>query len=217
MSVDLAAITSNHTMNNQPAIAEIGSDNKVDIGEFALKILASMALTVTNSILTITVTAMKLTDFTIITSFALGHLTKPLHAFNKILTKHAFTPFKKWSEMLGNENERIIEADKVISIENKKVYFDTENYKKHAKDSFKAVLAPISLALSLTNATLWFAVKPLWLALIAPGILGEILITGSIVLNKKIGHLTYAPLKGISDWVLEKHWNYFQELGVEFE
>lgn len=182
-------------------------DNKVDIGEFALKILASITLTVTNSILTVTVSAMKLTGFTIVTSVALGYLTKPLHDCNKILAKHAFTPFKEWSEMLGNENKRIIETDKVISIENNRAYFNTENYKKQAIDSFKAVVAPISLALSLTNAALWLAVKPLWLAIL-PGMLGDILLTGPIALNKGIGHLTYAPLKGISDWMLENHENY---------
>jgi hypothetical protein len=169
-----------------------------------------MALTVTNSILTITVSAMKLTGFTIVTSLALGHLTKPFHACNKIFAKHAFTPFKNWSEMLGKENERIIETDKVISIENKKIYFHPKNYKKHAFDSFKAVVAPISLTLSITNAALWLAAKPLWLALVFPGVVGDFLVTVPIALNKQIGNFTYDPLKVISDWMFEKHCKYLE-------
>lgn len=211
MSVNLAVIPSNSVINNfHPAIASIGSDNKVDVGAFALKIMTSMALIVTNSILTVTVSAMKLTGFTIVTSLTLGYLTKPLHACNKILTKQAFAPFKEWSEMLGNENKRILETDKVISVENRKIYFDKENYKKYAIDSFKAVVAPVSLALSLANAALWLAVKPLWVALL-PGMLGDILVTGPIALNKAIGHWTYTPLKGISDWMLEKHDSYLDK------
>src|SRR3990167_397028 len=111
MSVD--SVASSSVIANPPLASGFVKDkNKIDVGKVALKILASMALAVTNSILTITVSAMKLTGFTIVTSLSIGYLTKPLHACNKILAKHAFTPFKKWSEMLGNENERIIETDK---------------------------------------------------------------------------------------------------------
>lgn len=179
-----------------------------DVGKVALKALASLALIATSSILTITVYVMKLTRFTIITSLVLGHLTKPLHALNKVLANHAFSPLKKWTEVLGKENERIIETEKVISIENKKIYFHIGNYKKCLIDSFKAIFAPVSLGLIVTNAVLWVAVKPLWLGVILPGFVAEGLITIPIALNKGIGHLTYAPLQSISDTMLENHWNY---------
>lgn len=194
---------------NHPAVLK---NHDVDVGEIAKKVFASLALTVTNILLTVTVSVMKLTGFTIATSLILGHLSRPLHALNEKLSEHAFTPFKKWSEVLGNENKRIIETDKVIKIENKKLYFNTQNYVKAAKDSFKAVVAPISATLTVVNAALWVAVKPLWAAFLAPGLLADILVTAPIALNQAIGHGTYAPLKGISDWMRKKHCDYLDNV-----
>lgn len=200
--------------NSQSLIAtEPATDeNKIDVVEFALKVLGSTVLIVTNSILTVTVAAMKLTGFTVISSPLLGHLSRPLHAFNKRLADYSFKPFKEWSELLGNENRRIIETDKVISFENKGkkgLYFNPTNYVKSAKDSFKAIMAPISLGLSLTSGVLWVAAKVGYVVVI-PGLIGDVVLMPYLLIgNKMIGKLSYEPFEKITDWMLDAHVSIF--------
>lgn len=203
------SVQSHDSAVSHPAgLAPVDRGTEVDIGEFVKKVFASAVLAVTNTLLTATISVMKLTRFTIVTSLVLGHLSRPLHALNKALVKHTFTDFKQWSKVLGDENKRIIETEKVIRIENKKLYFNVRNYINGVKDSGKALIAPISVALSVANAVLWVAVKPLWTALFLPGMLADILITAPFAMNKLIGHATYAPLKETSDWMLKKHCDY---------
>lgn len=178
---------------------------KIAVCKVAQKILATIALTFTNSLLTITVSVMKLTGVTIITPLVLGWLTKPLHTANLALSKYAYTPFRIWAETLSEENTRIIETEKVIGFANNKILFYPRNYLKHSLDSVKAVLAPVSLTLSVANAVLWLAFKTLWVSAL-PGITGQILITLPFALNKEISHFTYHPLKEIADKMFDFHW-----------
>lgn len=184
-------------------IASKNTRIEVDVGAVAKKALASAALTFTNSVLTIAVAVTKLTGFLIIPSFVLGKLSEPLHKANVALSEHAFTPFRRWTEVLSKENKRIMETDKVIEFTNKKLMFYPEAYKKQAHDSVKAALAPVSLALSVTNAALWLAVKPLYLAFFVPGFVADGFLCVPFVMNKGIGCLTYSPLKKISDSMFE--------------
>lgn len=176
---------------------------EIDVGDVAKKTFASLVTAMTNSILTITVGVTKLTGFAILPSVALGWITKPLHAVNVALAKHAFNPFKKWAAGLGKENKRIIETDKMIEIRNKKLMFYPEAYKIQALDSVKIIAAPITLTLSVTIAAVWIAVKPLWAAIFLPGLLADTIILAPMALNKAIGALTYSPLAKVSDRMLE--------------
>ena len=127
---------------------------EIDIGDVAKKALASLVLSITNSVLTITVIATKLTGFAIIPSMAIGWLTKPLHSANAALAEHAFSPLKEWTKILKDENRRIIETDKIITIRDSKLIFYPNNYNKQALDSLKVIVAPISLSFSTINAVL---------------------------------------------------------------
>ena len=180
------------------------SETEINVGEVASRALASFVLLFTNSILSITVGVSKLTGFTILPTLILGHLTKKLHSANTTLAKHAFTPFKAWAEMLNKENIEMIDTYKVVSIMDKKLFFNPKNYAKQALESFKPVIAPISAALLVANAVLWVVTKPGYLAMHLPGFLCDGIVTGLIGVNKLIGHLTYSPLKNLSDKMFEK-------------
>jgi len=208
MSLALKQISSVENTQNNKFVENTHIDPlEIDVGDVAKKAFCSLALIFTNSILTVSVGAMKLTGFTIITSLVLGWITKPLHSLNTSLATHAYAPFQQWAEALSNENIRIIHTDKVLGIVNKRLKFYPQNYINHAHDSFKAAVAPISVALSITNAVLWLAVKPLWVVFLLPGLLGDCIVTLPLGLNKGIGYLTYAPLQEISDKMFDFHWN----------
>lgn len=210
LSCTFKKVESNGNIPDQ-VVTENISKMEVDVGDVVKKALASLALAITNSALTITVAVTKLTGILILPSFVLGKLTKPLHEANVALAKHAFTPFRSWTEALSKENQRIIETDKVIEIRNKKLMFYPEAYKKQALDSLKPIMAPISFTFSIANAALWLAVKPLWIAFFAPGFIADMIIFAPIALNKEIGRLTYSPLKKISDEMFEFHNKYMKE------
>ena len=179
---------------------------EIDVCLVALQALASLALIITNSVLSISVGVMKLTAFTILPSLMLGHLTKPLHAANVALARHAFAPFRNWTTTLSEENTRIIESDIVLKPRGDgKLIFYPNNYKKQALDSLKIISAPISLSLIIAVSALWLAVKPLYLALVIPGKLADFLVWVPMALNAGIGALTYSPLKECSAYMFNAH------------
>lgn len=202
----------NNNINLSIEINNRKMEMEVDVGDVAKKTLTSLALAVTNSILTITVGVTKLTGFAIIPSMAIGWITKPLHEANVALAKHAFTPFREWTNLLGKENKRIIETDKILEIKKQKLIFYPGAYIEQARDSLKIIAAPVSVALSTTIAAIWIAVKPLWLALWLPGLLADTFLIAPIALNKEVGSLTYAPLAKMTDKMFQFQMKFVQEM-----
>ncbi len=181
----------------------------------AKKSLATLVLIFTNSILSISVGLMKLTGFTIISSIAIGMSTKGLHSANLSFSKYAYAPFQQWAKALSDENTRIIQTDKVLSIRNGALFFNPENYKKQVIDSLKAIIAPISLASSAVLIALAIATKPLHLMVFTGVLLDFLLVRGPMHLNQKIAYGTYVPLQLLSEAIIEIQYGIAESEGFD--
>jgi hypothetical protein len=190
-SVDFS--TSPSSIKNQPAAPQI-----ININDIAIKIFASAALIITNSLLSVSVGSMKLLGFTVLPTLIIGFLSTPLHKGNMALAKYSFKPFQSWAKVLNEENTRITKTKKVLSFSKGALLLNVENYKTRVKDSFKAVIAPLSTALTLSAAIVALAAKPTWLLLMLPGFIAEPIAALACGLAKLVGQLTYTPLANAS-------------------
>lgn len=184
----------------------------INLNNIAKKTFASLALLITNTCLSATVFLSKVTGITVICPLILGHLTDYMHRQNVKLSQHAFTPFRLWAGALGKENHSIIETTKVIKIVDGQVLFNFKNYAKQSMFLIKAVVAPISLGLSVAAVPLCIAVKPLWIALFIPGIIVDGIALGYTHLNNEISKLTYKPLQLLAGGILKIQQESFKEL-----
>lgn len=216
MTINISSIDPIGEQNNPSTLdlpaSPAAKSREIDVGEVAFKALASLALALTNSVLSVSILAMKLTQFTLVPTLTMGWLTNLLHKYNTALAQHAYTPFKTWARALGSENTRMIETEKVLDILHGRLKFYPENYKKQALDSLRLAMAPVSAALHAITAVAMIAVKPLWLAFFVPGFLADCIIPLPLCyLNDQVARLTYSPLQksaykmlGLQVWIVEE-------------
>lgn len=195
------------------ASATTENTNRVEIviRDVAKKIIPSISLAITNSFLTIMVGVSKLTGFAILPSFAIGQATKRLHEANIKFARHAFTPLSDWAIMLGKENKRIIETDKVIEISKEKITFYPDSYKKQALDSLRFAMVPVSVGLSAAIAVVWMISKPIYF-IMGSTILPESIQKAPLALNRVVGRLTYSPLTYLSERMYQTQMQSFKPI-----
>lgn len=190
-------------------VAKDALNGLVEATKFAKTLLISAVVVLTNTVLTATLYAAKLTGCTVITALGIGVVNMYLMNLNTELAKHAWTPLKDWASKIESENTHMLTtAASVFSVSNWTIKINCSKWAELFKESGKAAIAPTSAGLNVVVAGAFVGAKVLYFPLVLPGAGIDILTFPLYHVNRFIADYTFTPFQKSSAFLLDtqKDW-----------